>query len=263
MKFEIIDFHTHPFIDAKNNICNHKEIIEMSADKTLEMCKELGFSKICGSVVELGAADKYEKIIDKIIACNDIALELSDYYKGFYIPGFHIHPDFVEESLNEIKRMDEKGVKLVGEIVPYGDGWSYANENLHELLDEIGKRNMIVNFHTTPQESEAMDEMVKNHPDVIFVAAHPGEKAVVMEHAERGMKYENYYVDVSGTGMFRHGAVKRLIDTIGADRIVFGSDFPTCNPAMFVGGILFDSLIKDSEKELIFSGNAKRILNLK
>ena len=37
---------------------------------------------------------------------------------------------------------------------------------------------------------------------------------------------------------------------------------PTCNPAMFIGGVLLDSLITDNEREMIFSKNAKRLLNL-
>ena len=67
---------------------------------------------------------------------------------------------------------------------------------------------------------------------------------------------------LSGTGIIRYGVTKRLIDSVGSDRILFGTDYPTCNPGMFVGGILFDNLLKDSEKEKIFSLNAKRLLGL-
>jgi len=49
---------------------------------------------------------------------------------------------------------------------------------------------------------------------------------------------------------------------MGVDRILFGSDFTTCNPAMYIGGVLLDELITDTEKEKIFSLNAKRLLGL-
>ena len=61
--------------------------------------------------------------------------------------------------------------------------------------------------------------------------------------------------------LFRYGMLRRIIDEMGADRVLFGSDFPTCNPAMFVGGVLLDPLITDGEKEKIFSGNAKKLLS--
>ena len=128
------------------------------------------------------------------------------------------------------------------------------------LLSEAGKRNMIVNFHS--QGEDEMDEMVKAHKDVVFVAAHPGEYKAFMRHIDR-MKYsENYYLDLSGYGIFRHGMLRRAIDTFGIDRLLFGSDFPTCNPAMYIGGVLLDDLISDSEKEKIFSLNAKRLLGI-
>jgi hypothetical protein len=83
-----------------------------------------------------------------------------------------------------------------------------------------------------------------------------------MRHVERAKWSDNYYLDLSGYGLFRHGMLRRAIDEMGADRILFGSDYPTCNPSMYIGGVLLDELISDEEKELIFSGNAKRLLGI-
>ena len=120
---------------------------------------------------------------------------------------------------------------------------------------------MIVSFHS--MNEDAMDEMVKNHKDVIFVAAHPGEYGGFMRHVERMKFSENYYLDLSGYGIFRYGMLRHAIDAFGIDRILFGSDYPTCNPGMYIGGVLFDNLLTDTEKEKIFSLNAKRLLKIK
>lgn len=260
MSFEIIDFHTHPFLHPSQNICSHKEYCNMSADNTKKTFEKLGVSHICGSVlaeVKVDGAPSW----DKIQACNDAALKLRDHYKGFYTPGFHINPLFPEESVREMDRMKKEGVNLIGELVPYRDGWTdYSSPVFSSLLDEAGKRNMIVSFHSMGEDE--MDEMVRLHKDIIFVAAHPGEYKAFMRHIER-MKYsDNYYLDLSGYGIFRHGMLRRAIDEFGADRILFGSDFPTCNPAMYLGGVLLDELITDSEKEKIFSLNAKKLLKI-
>lgn len=262
MDFEIIDFHTHPFLTKEDFLCKHKDIIQMDADDTFELFKKLGISKICGSVVYVGN-DKYENNLEKIRDNNRKALELRDYYKGFYIPGFHVHPHYVEESIEEIRRMNKEGVNLIGELVPYIDGWDdYGSDELSLILDEAGKYNMIVDFHTMPLGFEGIEKMVKNHPDVIFVAAHPGEYNTLMNHIEIGKKYENYYIDLSGSGLNRFATLRRLIDSLGVDRLLFGTDFPACSPSMFIGGVLFDNLVSDSEKEKIFSLNAKKLLNL-
>ena len=260
MKFEIIDFHTHPFLEDKNNICAHREFFDMSGEYTKSMFDGLGVTKICGSVIEIGN-EGYENTWEKVKSNNNEALRFKEKYKDFYVPGFHIHPDYVQESIDEIHHMSKLGVNLIGELVPYMDGWrGYAREDFSVLLDEAGKKNMIVSFHS--MDEDEMDKMVSEHKDVVFVAAHPGEYGEFMRHIERMKMSENYYLDLSGYGLFRHGMLRRAIDSFGIDRILFGSDYPTCNPAMYIGGVLLDELITDNEKEKIFSLNAKKLLKL-
>ncbi len=259
MDFHIIDFHTHPFLTKEQNICSHTKHCDMSAENTVEVFQKLGITTICGSVISRTTGDK--SVWEKIRTNNDTALKLQGMYNGFYIPGFSIHPAYLEESVAEIERMHQKGIRLIGELVPYMDGWSdYSTEAFSVLLDEAGKRNMIVSFHSMGEDE--MDHMVKNHPDVIFVAAHPGEYHSFLRHVERMKFSENYYLDLSGYGIFRYGMLRHAIDAFGADRILFGSDYPTCNPGMYVGGVLFDHLVTDREKEQIFSENAKKLLGI-
>ena len=84
MKFEIIDFHTHPFVEPENNICAHKEYCGMNVDNTIEVFKELGISKICGSVISFTEETEWSKIKRN----NDTALKLKEVYGDFYVPGF-------------------------------------------------------------------------------------------------------------------------------------------------------------------------------
>ncbi len=260
--FEIIDFHTHPFIDKKNNICAHKDFCNMNANETLKIMDELNISKFCGSVVRSGDLDNNASILAKMYENNNIALKLKDQYNGRYIAGFHVNPLFVKESCNEIERMSKLGVNLIGELVPYMDGWSdYSCKEFSEILDVAEQYNMIVSFHSL--DDDQMDKMVKAHKNITFVAAHPGEYASLLRHIERSKLNDNYYLDLSGYGIFRYGALRRLIDKMGEDKILFGSDYPTCNVGMYVGGVLLDRTITDTEKEKIFSQNAKRLLGIK
>ena len=74
-------------------------------------------------------------------------------------------------------------------------------------------------------------------------------------------KYDNIYLDLSGTGLFRFGMLKRLVDQVGAERILFGTDHPICNPAMYVAGVMHER-ISERNMSLIFSENAKRLLEI-
>ena len=260
MSFEIIDFHTHPFAEPFQNICNHKDFCDMGAAQTERDMRALGVSKICGSVLRNFGKEK-PSCWEDIRKANDDALALRDFYGDFYVPGFHVHPDYVEESCAEIERMEGLGVRLIGELVPYGHGWSdYSCENMDKILDCAQAHRMIVSFHS--MGNDEMDRMVEKHKDVVLVAAHPGEYGDFMRHMERMKKSKNYHLDLSGYGIFRHGMLRHGIDLFGAERFIYGSDFPTCNPAMYVGGVLLDFTITDSEKKLILAENARRILEL-
>lgn len=260
MEFEIIDFHMHPFTEKTDNVCQHKDYFNMTTDEIEKTMRGVGISKICGSVIEK-VENGPKNTWDIVKRCNEKALKLREYFNGFYIPGFQVHPDFIEESINEILYMKSLGVNLMGEIVPHENGWDdYSRPEFSEILAVAGENDMIVNLHT--KDADIMDKVVENHKDITFVLAHPGEFSVLMRHISRMQKNENCYLDISGTGIFRYGVTRRLIDSVGVDRILFGTDYPSCNPGMFVGGILFDTLLTDNEKEKIFAENAKKLLKL-
>ena len=257
MNYEIIDFHTHPFADQQSNICAYQTT---QTEDSVSYLKGLGISRICGSVIRRAepGASHWENILES----NRLALALRDQYDGFYIPGFHVHPEHIQASCDEIEKMHALGVKLIGELVPYFHGWSdYSCKDFGDILDTAAQYGMIVSFHSSA-DPDQMDAMVCRHPEVTFVAAHPGESSQFLRHLERMKLSDNYYLDVSGTGLFRHRMLRHGIDTCGAHRFLFGSDYPTCNPAMFIGGVALDTLLTEEEKRLIFAGNAKRLLGL-
>ena len=43
--YEIIDFHTHPFIDVSTNICAYRHHYDMDKENILETMKSFGISK--------------------------------------------------------------------------------------------------------------------------------------------------------------------------------------------------------------------------
>lgn len=264
MKFEVIDFHTHPFFEEADNICYNKDIIPFNSNFTLELMDKLCISKFCGSVVSFNNlkemhANKTEW--ETIIKQNQKALKLRDYYKGRYIPGFHIHPNYLDESIKEIDKMKELGVNLIGEIVPFLHGYSLKNnENLDEILDYAQKKDMLVSIHT--MEHIYMDELIKKHKGLKIVMAHPGEHTDIFRHVERMKLSDNCYLDLSGNGITRFGMLNRLIKEVGSERLIYGSDYPICNPIPFLKGVIDDLFLTDTEKENILSKNAKRLLKL-
>ncbi|MBQ4320917.1 MAG: hypothetical protein IJC35_01655, partial [Oscillospiraceae bacterium] len=90
MSFEIIDFHTHPFPEAAANINSYKDHGTEDQESYL---RSLGISAICGSVIYRLApgGDPWKAVLDS----NNGALALREKFGSFYIPGFHVHPNYV------------------------------------------------------------------------------------------------------------------------------------------------------------------------
>ncbi len=261
--YKIIDFHTHPFKNDLTNICSHIPYCNMNMENTKRDMLSLGVQKICGSVIRR-FEEKYSFNTVKML--NDQALELQEIYDGFYIPGFHVHPKFVKESIDEIQRMVKLGVKMIGELVPYHQCWSdYSDKDFWEILEVADHYKMIVNFHALGSEEMycQMDKMVKRFKNIIFVGAHPSENSCLEHHFKRFEANDKYMIDLSGGGLFRHGMLRHVITEFGKERVLFGSDYPTCNTAMFIGGVALDYLLTEEEKEYVFYKNAQRILDIK
>lgn len=256
---QIIDFHTHPYLSLEEFYCFYPDAFEPSAAQCMEDAKRAGIAHICGSVI---LNQKFNGGFDYIKDCNNRAFELKKILCDYYTAGFHIHPDFVRESIAEIELRVKQGFGLIGELVPYMHGWSdYSNKNLSELLDAAEHYHLPVSFHTVSREQRETDKMIEAHPNVTFIAAHPGDKEQFLSHLERIKKHGNYYLDLSGTGIFRYGLIAHAVREVGSEHLIFGTDYPICNPRMYVQAVLHEP-ISEADMENILYKNAAKILRL-
>ena len=259
MEFEIIDFHTHPFITRDENVCLYVE--NEDKDHTLAIMKRNNVSKFCGSVISQKPKTE-ETIWEHMALCNKHALELFDYYKGDYIAGCQVHPSNVKASKEAIDLFYSKGLRLVGEIVPWNTLMdnTYNSDNMLEILDYASKKGMVLSAHPTSHDD--MDLLCENLPNLIIVGAHPMEGEIFERHVKRAKKYDNYHIDLSGGGIYRYRTTRKLVDEFGVERVLFGSDYPISNLQFYIDGVTRDELLTDNEKRMILSENAKRILGL-
>lgn len=254
----IIDFHTHPYLSLEEFYCFYPDSFSPSPAQCTKDVKRAGITHICGSVI---LKKKYEGGFDYIKLCNDRAYELKKIMGDFYTPGFHIHPDYMAESLAEIELRHKQGFGLIGELVPYMHGWNdYASKDLSELLDAAGHYHMAVSFHTVSSEQQKIDKMIESHPDTTFIAAHPGDKEQYLLHLERIRKHDNFYLDLSGTGIFRYGLIAHGVKEVGSERLIFGTDYPICNPRMYVQAVYQEPISEEDMENILFK-NARKILD--
>jgi predicted TIM-barrel fold metal-dependent hydrolase len=252
---EIIDFHTHPRYDTTS-----KWGVAMTDEYFVGELMRAGITQAAGSAIRPTMPDKNADPVELMRSLNRDAWEMADKYPAFLIPGIHILPYSPEESAEEIEAHKRRGGVLIGELVPYLMGHeSYLEGAYDELLELAAKYSMVLSIHTGTAEESV--ELARRHPTLPIVMAHP----VYNDEYERRLaavkSRDNLWLDIAGTGIAATGMLRHAVDTVGCEKIVFGTDFPGYNPAMYVQSVLYEHLT-DNEREYIFSKNAKDLLRL-
>ena len=253
--YYIIDAHCHPIArEVEGCLVNAYGTPDKEKDFFEEM-RAGGIDFCCGSVILASAAETPD--MERIRQCNAAAFRMGREYPDYYQPGVCIHSEFVKESIAEIEKYHRQGITWLGEIVPQRHGhYTYSSPEMLQILGAARDLGMTVNIH--PTNNEDISHLMENLPGLNVVAAHPGERANVLERAEMMRRFPGLHWDLSGTGLFRWGMLKYLVDRCGAEKLLFGTDFPICSIAMQIYGILAEH-ISDEARTAIFSGNFKRL----
>ncbi len=250
---KIIDFHTHPGYNTTKTFG-----YDMTDELFISELRRAGISKACGSALDLDLIRSDcapETIIKKL---NLTAWGYHEKFPDFFIPGIHIHPDCPDISANELENYSKKGVRLVGELVPYLMGCdTLLSSEYFELFSLCTQLNMIVSLHTT-----TLDECIsvaESFPQLKIVLAHPGYNNDYLDRLDAVKKHENLFLDISGTGIAAYGMLRYGIDTVGKEKILFGTDFPGYSPEIYTRAVMFERL-SSTETDAVFWQNAHRLL---
>lgn len=171
-----------------------------------------------------------------------------------------INPNFPGESAAELARCFEHARNFVG----LKFHCQLHGAQLHDPGYEIAL--VYANDHSLPVlvhggGQDHWDDVAAAYPNASIIMAHactwdgrdPGGRALY----ERVATTANLFVDVAGSPAHR-GAMRALIDLVGVEKVLFGSDFPMFDLAFELGRVAW-SEISIREKRSICSDNALRI----
>ena len=136
------------------------------------------------------------------------------------------------------------------------------------ILDTFNKADLYFQaprqYLTTP---ERLRQLAAQVPEIDFVGAHMGGLAAPFEEIEEQLKpRNNLYLDTSNAAhMFSREEFMRLLTVHGAERIIFGTDWPWFGHAEeveFIRGLLSEAGFSPEDQSKIFSGNISRLLGI-
>jgi predicted TIM-barrel fold metal-dependent hydrolase len=243
----IVDFHTHVdeaeafgWIDPP--------------DKLVPLLDEAGIAKAaCMTYVDLPGGNP--EALDYIARAVS---RFPDRLIGFA----RLNPNYRQEAEAALRRAVAELGFLGVKLHPTSTLAHPAGEPTVALMRLAGTLGVPVLFHcgddpyTTPQ---AIAAGARQAPDTAVVLGHMGGYFHVDDAIAMAERQANLYLETSA--MPYPGKIAEAVERVGAERVVFGSDGPGCNPALEVEKIRILGLDAGAEG-LVLGGNAARILGI-
>ena len=265
----VIDFHTHTFPDS----IVEKAMAKLSAAADIEPYRNGTVDSLTESMnaggVDMSVVLPVATSAKQVDGINRLSAELNG-KRGMIFSGA-IHPDCenVDEILDGIKAAGLFGIKLHPDYQGvYFDDPRYVN-----IIRKAAERDLITvthagidlafpdDIHCTPDRVLNVLGELGGVADGKLVLAHMGGVTFLDEVAEK-LVGKPVYLDTAFVLDIYPEKCIELIRRHGADKVLFATDSPWKGQREFVD--LFRSLpLSEKERELIFSENARRLLDLK
>jgi len=221
----------------------HYHIPGGDLESTVGQMKRFGVRKAC--VFSFTGVSSDEQVGNDTVA--DAVRQHPDRFIGFTLLNPHRGRD---EMLRELKRgaaMGLRGVKLI----PYYQGYPQEGPLIDVACRWAHEHRQIILNHNWGSP-EQMERLVSTYPKACFIAGHTTTAyADVMKH------HDNLYI--CSCPLLGPRECEHVVNEIGADRLLFGSDLQDLPIAWGLGPILL-ARIPVTSKRLILGGNLQRIL---
>lgn len=232
---------------------------EQRLTKLVEIADRMGIERLC---VFMGMRFAYDPSPANMRRDNDEVLRAIEKFPKRVFGFVYLNPKHVDESLAELERCVAHG-PMVGVKL-----WVALRCNAPELdpiIHRASELKAIIFQHTffkitgnLPGESTPEDfvELASRHPSVPLICGHTGADW------ERGIQaikpLKNTYADLAGCDPVA-GYTEMAVRELGADRVIYGSDAAGRSFASQLAKV-YGAVIPDKTKQLIFSGNLKRLM---
>jgi predicted TIM-barrel fold metal-dependent hydrolase len=189
---------------------------------------------------------------------NREVAKYAERYKGRFRGSCVITPFRIEEALREIEDCRKQhGFVWLGEFCNYMTGYKYETPEWAQVMRLATKLNYVVQIHTNTQE---MQYLADTFPETTIVFPHlGGSQKEIFARIAIVAQHKNAYIDLSGSGIERVGILERAVKEIGADRVLYGSDFTINEPAAVIARVR-NAFLTPSDREKILFRNVERLL---
>ena len=260
---KIIDIHTHIYPDAiarkaTDSIRDFYQLEGGGMDGSVQMLRARGAEAGISTYVVLPVSNSPRRVRH----INEFLLEQSKKHEDFI--GFGtLHAD-MEGLMEETEWILQNGLHGI-KMHPDSQQFNIDDERLFPVYEHLQDRIPVMlhmgDLRYNFSHPVRLKRVLELFPHLQVIAAHFGGYS--MYHTARELLWDTDCIfDVSSSLMFmEEGVAEKYINSYGAERMAYGTDYPLWDPVQEVER--FSRLkLTDDEFEQIFHRTAERILNL-
>jgi hypothetical protein len=279
----IIDFHTHIF---PKKIRENREQY-FPSEPAFKLLYDFPESKLVGAKALIFAMD--EQGVDRSVVFgfpwknseifkmqNDYIMEVVARFPERLV-GMCCFDPFNKAAVSEAMRCLNGGLSGIGEIAFYQSGMDDAAlDKLTPLMEICHDKDLPFLIHTnepvghlypgkTPNTLKQIYTLITRFSENKIVLAHWGGGIFFFNllKKEVNARLKNVYFDTAASPFLYHPEIYRhAVEIAGADKILFGSDFPLLRPERYFKELEEISGLSKAHVESICGRNAAKLLNL-
>jgi len=195
---------------------------------------------------------------------NDRLAEQVKPFLDFYIPWATVHPYEGQAAVDEVRRSVEvlgmKGLKFHSWL----QGFSVSTKWMYTIVEEAIKLKIPITFHDgTPPYSSPLQiaNLARLYPEATIILSHSGLRDLWPDALLAAQELKNIWLGFGGPTL---AGMQKIVDTLGADRIIYGSDGGLGHPSAisYALKIVNELRIADADREKILGRNIARLLKI-
>lgn len=234
MDYGVIDTHTHPMVDARQQVLADPH----PPEDYLRRVVDTGIERAAALVMApLGDLELTRTL-------NDAVLDLKLRHDGFFFPVCSVHPGDGAAALEELDRVAAAGATWL-KLHPNTQEFDVANPDVIPIVERAADLGLAILFDAySPWDPGQPGKFVQlamavPHAKLILAHAHGPDFSALLVY-EILSKYpfwpRHVWIDISATASLLAGGpyVEQFVwvlRKVGIDRILFGSDYPLDDPA--------------------------------
>jgi predicted TIM-barrel fold metal-dependent hydrolase len=193
---------------------------------------------------------------------NETVLTAAAAHPGRLVPFVRFNPHYRDSAarIDDYVARGARGIKLH----PQHEAFAINDRTLvHPLMEAAEPHGLAVVFHTDGAWAMLpglLWDLALDFPGLNFVAGHSGHVGYDVEAVAAARRVPNLWLDM--TGLWGPERVTMAVRTVGADRVLYGSDAPYVDAAAEIEKILRFAGLNDDELRAVLGENACSLLAL-